>query len=85
MATQFENQTYATGAIAASESANRALVLYHKLVNRLTQWESVKVIIDDLTNFRNGYSKDGAVVVGEIKTLMMDASIEYLSAAQSIC
>lgn len=85
MTTQAENErSTAEAIIAGFESADKALGLYNTLVDRVIQWETVKTIIDDLNSFQNDYFKEVAEIIGEIKTLMMNASHEYFFAAQSV-
>lgn len=66
------------------DTADKALVFYDKLVDRVIPWEEFNETLVELDKFRKDYTIESAALIGETKTLMMNGMDEYFSASQDI-
>lgn len=66
------------------KTADEALTLYDKLMDRLIPWKEFNEILAELNKFRKDYSVESALLISEIKTFMMDGMDAYFSASQDV-
>ncbi len=62
----------------AIETADGALDLYNKYLDQVIPWQTFDETIKELSRFKQEYSKTASVLVGDIKTLLMDSPINIL-------
>ncbi len=62
----------------AIETADGALDLYNKYLDQVIPWQTFDETIKELSRFKQEYSQAASVLVGDIKTLLMDARISIL-------
>ncbi len=62
----------------AIETADGALNLYNKYLNQVIPWQTFDETIKELSRFKQEYSQAASVLVGDIKTLLMDSRISLL-------
>ncbi|MEG4230497.1 hemolysin E [Microcoleus sp. Pol11C3] len=66
------------------EASDKALELYNKVIDQVIPWKTFEDTIKELTKFEKEYSEKAAILVGEIKTLLMNSNDDYLKAVQSV-
>lgn len=66
------------------DAANKGLELYDKILEHVIPWDEFKKTLDSLDEFRKEYSVESAALIGETKTLLMNAMDEYQSASRNI-
>ena len=57
----------------AIETADGALDLYNKYLDQVIPWQTFDETIKELSRFKQEYSQAASVLVGDIKTLLMDS------------
>lgn len=62
----------------AIETADGALDLYNKYLDQVIPWQTFDETIKELSRFKQEYSQAASVLVGDIKTLLMDSGISIL-------
>lgn len=62
----------------AIETADGALDLYNKYLDQVIPWQTFDETIKELSRFKQEYSQAASVLVGNIKTLLMDSQDKYL-------
>lgn len=62
----------------AIETADGALDLYNKYLDQVIPWQTFDETIKELSRFKQEYSQAVSVLVGDIKTLLMDSRISIL-------
>lgn len=62
----------------AIETADGALDLYNKYLDQVIPWQTFDETIKELSRFKQEYSQAASVLVGDIKTLLMDSQISIL-------
>lgn len=62
----------------AIETADGALDLYNKYLDQVIPWQTFDETIKELSRFKQEYSQAASVLVGDIKTLLMDSRISIL-------
>lgn len=68
----------------ALEASDKALELYDKFIDQLIPWKTFEDTVKDLTKFEKEYSQEAAILVGQVKTLLMNSNDDYLKAVQSV-
>lgn len=68
----------------AIEAGDKALNLYDKAIDHVIPWDSYESTMKNLKTFEQDYSDKSAELVGNVKTLLMNAQDEYFKATQSI-
>lgn len=66
------------------ETADKALELYNKVIDRVIPWKEFNETLVELDRFRKDYSTESAELIGHIKTLMMNGIDAYFSASQAV-
>lgn len=66
----------------AIETADGALDLYNKYLDQVIPWKTFDETIKELSRFKQEYSQAASVLVGDIKTLLMDSQDKYFEATQ---
>ena len=66
----------------AIETADGALDLYNKYLDQVIPWQTFDETIKELSRFKQEYSQAASVLVGDIKTLLMDS--QYFEATQTV-
>ncbi|EGY3958074.1 hemolysin E [Escherichia coli] len=66
----------------AIETADGALDLYNKYLDQVIPWQTFDETIKELSRFKQEYSQAASVLVGDIKTLLMDSQDKYFEATQ---
>ncbi len=66
------------------EAANQALTLYNKVIDQVIPWKAFEDTIKVLIEHEKQYSAKAGVIVGEVRTLLMDSRDNYLAATQSV-
>ena len=61
----------------AIETADGALDLYNKYLDQVIPWQTFDETIKELSRFKQEYSQAASVLVGDIKTLLMDSQDKY--------
>ena len=64
----------------AIETADGALDLYNKYLDQVIPWQTFDETIKELSRFKQEYSQAASVLVGDIKTLLMDSQDKYFEA-----
>lgn len=64
--------------------AGEALVFYDKLVENIIPWTDLNNTLQQLDRFQEDYSTGSALLISEIKTLMMNGIDAYFSASQDV-
>ena len=67
----------------AIETADGALDLYNKYLDQVIPWQTFDETIKELSRFKQEYSQAASVLVGDIKTLLMDSQDKYFEATQT--
>lgn len=62
----------------AIETADGALDFYNKYLDQVIPWQTFDETIKELSRFKQEYSQAASVLVGDIKTLLMDSRISIL-------
>ncbi|TGX24134.1 hemolysin E [Escherichia coli] len=62
----------------AIETADGALDLYNKYLDQVIPWQTFDETIKELSRFKQEYSQAASVLVGDIKTLLMDSAYSTL-------
>ncbi|WP_115443409.1 hemolysin HlyE, partial [Escherichia coli] len=68
----------------AIETADGALDLYNKHLDQVIPWQNFVENIKELSRFKQEYSQAASVLVGNIKTLLMDSQDKYFEATQTV-
>ena len=68
----------------AIETANSALDLYNRAVDQIIPWGKYEEIIKEIDRYKNDYSQKSSILVGEVKTLLLNAQDAYYSSTQKI-
>ena len=68
----------------AIETADGALDLYNKYLDQVIPWQPFDETIKELSRFKQEYSQAASVLVGDIKTLLMDSQDKYFEATQTV-
>ncbi|KFC10041.1 hemolysin E [Trabulsiella guamensis ATCC 49490] len=68
----------------AIETADSALDLYNKYLDQVIPWKTFDETVKELSRFKNEYSQAASVLVGDIKTLLMDSQDKYFEATQTV-
>ena len=68
----------------AVETADGALDLYNKYLDQVIPWQTFDETIKELSRFKQEYSQAASVLVGDIKTLLMDSQDKYFEATQTV-
>lgn len=68
----------------AIETADGALNLYNKYLDQVIPWQTFDETIKELSRFKQEYSQAASVLVGDIKTLLMDSQDKYFEATQTV-
>ncbi|ENR4544448.1 hemolysin HlyE [Escherichia coli] len=68
----------------AIETADGALDLYNKYLDQVIPWQTFDETIKELSRFKQEYSQAASVLVGNIKTLLMDSQDKYFEATQTV-
>ena len=68
----------------AIETADGALDLYNKYLDQVIPWQTFDETIKELSRFKQEYSQAASVLVGDIKTLLMDSQDKYFEATQTV-
>lgn len=66
------------------ETADKALALYNKIIDRVIPWKEFNETLVELDRFRKDYSTESAALIGEIKTLMLNGMDAYFAACQAV-
>lgn len=66
------------------ETADKALTMYDKVIDRVVPWKTFNETLVDLDKFRKDYSVESAELIGEVKTLMMNGIDAYHAASQNV-
>lgn len=66
------------------DTLDKFLDLYNKVLDKVIPWQQFNKTITKLDQFQFDYSKEAAVLIGEIKTKMMDGMDAYFRATESI-
>ena len=66
------------------ETADRALELYNKVLDKVVPWGTLEETIRNLTQFETDYSKETAKLIGEIKQLLLNAQNYYHESTQTM-
>lgn len=66
------------------KAADGVLDLYNSVMEQIIPWKEFNETIVELDKFRKDFSVDSALLIGEIKTLMLAGMDEYFSASQDI-
>ncbi|MGL9641437.1 hemolysin HlyE [Escherichia coli] len=66
------------------ETADGALDLYNKYLDQVIPWQTFDETIKELSRFKQEYSQAASVLVGDIKTLLMDSQDKYFEATQTV-
>lgn len=66
------------------ETADKALDLYNRVIDRVIPWKEFNETLTELDAFRKDYSTESAALIGQIKTLMLNGIDAYHSASQSV-
>jgi len=66
----------------AIETADGALDLYN--LDQVIPWQTFDETIKELSRFKQEYSQAASVLVGDIKTLLMDSQDKYFEATQTV-
>lgn len=66
------------------ETADKALTMYDKIIDRVIPWRSFNETLVELDKFRKDYSVESAALIGDIKTLMMNGIDAYHAASQNV-
>jgi len=66
------------------DAAEKVLGLYDKVLDKCIKWDVFNETIAKLEKFKDDYSEKAGKLVGEIKTLMMDARDSYQMSVQSV-
>lgn len=70
--------------IEGIEVAEEALLFYDKLVEQVIPWKSFNSTLFELDRFQKDYSTESALLISEIKTIMMDGMDQYFAASQDV-
>lgn len=68
----------------AIEAANSALDLYNRAVDQIIPWGKYEEIIKEIDRYKEDYSQKSSVLVGQVKTLLLNAQDAYYSSTQKI-
>lgn len=66
------------------ETADKALDLYNKYLDQVIPWNTFEDTVKELSRFKDQYSQAASVLVGDIKTLLMDSQDKYFEATQTV-
>jgi hemolysin E len=66
------------------DTANQALDLYNRAIDQLIPWKTYEETIKEIDRYKDEYSKSASEMVGNVKTLLMDAQDRYYSSTQEI-
>lgn len=66
------------------ETADKALTMYDKIVDRVIPWKTFNETLVELDQFRKDYSVESAALIGEVKTFMMNGIDAYFAASQNV-
>lgn len=66
------------------ETADKALDLYNRVIDRVIPWKEFNETLVELDRFRKDYSTESAALIGQIKTLMLNGIDAYHAASQSV-
>ncbi|TKT27129.1 hemolysin E [Escherichia coli] len=58
--------------------------LYNKYLDQVIPWQTFDETIKELSRFKQEYSQAASVLVGNIKTLLMDSQDKYFEATQTV-
>ncbi len=67
----------------AIETADGTLDLYNKYLDQVIPWQTFDETIKKMSCFKQEYSQE-SVLVGDIKTLLMDSQDKYFEATQTV-
>lgn len=70
--------------IESIEVAKEALVFYDRLVEQVIPWKDFNNTLFELDRFQKDYSTESALLISEIKTIMMNGMDEYFAASQDV-
>lgn len=65
-------------------AADKALDLYNKVVDQVVPWNAFEETIKEIERFKDEYSTEASTLVGETKTLLLDAQDKYFQSSQSV-
>lgn len=65
------------------EGTNEALNMYDKLIERVVPWKEFKESLAELDKYRNDFSAENALLIGDVKTHMMNGIDAYFYASQN--
>lgn len=68
----------------STKSAIAALDLYDSVLDRIIPWAEFNATLVELDRFRNDYSLQSALLISEIRTLMLHGMDAYYSASQNV-
>lgn len=66
------------------EILEKSLELYNKVLDQTVPWKSIAETVKGFDRYLDNYSMEASVLIGEIKTLVLDTTDSYFSARQSI-
>ncbi|ECY4642737.1 hemolysin HlyE [Salmonella enterica subsp. enterica] len=69
---------------SAIETADGALDFYNKYLDQVIPWKTFDETIKELSRFKQEYSQEASVLVGDIKVLLMDSQDKYFEATQTV-
>lgn len=64
--------------------ADKVLDLYNSAMDKIIPWGEFNKTLVELDKFRKDYSTESALLISEVKTLMMDGMDSYFSASQDV-
>ncbi len=68
----------------AIETADGALDPYNKYLDQVIPWQTFDETIKELSRFKQEYSQAASVLVGDIKTLLMDSQDKYFEVTKTV-
>jgi hemolysin E len=77
-------KTAITIAKDAMDAGEKALDLYNKVVDQVIPWKTFEKTVTELGKYEKDYSASAGALVGQVKTLVLDAQDKYLAATQSV-
>lgn len=66
------------------DASYRALDLYNQVIDNVIPWKTFEDTIHELTKHEKDYSNQSGVIVGNVKTLLLNSQDEYLKATHSV-
>lgn len=77
-------QTAVTVAQGTLTTADQALTLYNKVIDRVIPWKDFEDTMKELSAHEKDYSNTAGDIVGRVKKLLLDSRDHYLGATQSV-